>query len=77
MSRIENLREQYTDNSPAYNLQGSALRHQKELTLESLCELIQLNEKFDKLIELLTPKEEPKEEPKVVRQKVVEKVTAS
>ncbi len=73
MSRVENLREQYTDNSPAYNMQGSAARHQKELALESVIELISINEKLDKLIELLTPKEEAKkEEAKAipVRQKV-------
>lgn len=58
MSRVNELREKYTESGPTYNLQGSAMRHQKELLLEIACEIVSQNEKLDKLIELLTPKED-------------------
>lgn len=75
MSRIDDLRAQYTESGAAYTMQSSAMRHQKELTLELLIEQIQTNEKLDKLIELLAP---PKIEQKAeVKSSARQKVEAS
>lgn len=45
MSRVDDLRERFKDDSPAYSMQGTIQRHQKELLLEILCELAEMNDR--------------------------------
>jgi hypothetical protein len=67
MSREESIRERFNDNSPAYNLQGSVQRHQKELLLEILIELAKLNDREE---EKASAKEVKTDSSPVARQKV-------
>lgn len=68
MSRADAAREKYQDTSPAYNMAGSLQRHNKELLLDILCEMMDLN---DSLKAQTAVKNEPPNPPVVTpRQKV-------